>query len=577
MAIDLLSYFPAFADIPEADILTMRQRIEALLHQAWPDIETRPNSVMGDLALTPLSHLIAAAETAVDRVLSDLQLGNVEQGIIYNCAFVQEYLKNFAIYEQATLQSSGVIRLTFTTDQDYIIDRRARYQFGADAFNLRLPHDGALLIARVGAPLVPGTNTRNLVELTAGVFVADVPVTGTMTVQVAAGAGGATDFPIPELSAITAMADFDFGLPPATLSELARRTRETFYSATPNTPGGAARFLKKEFPELVGISPVVTGDAEMMRDTINPFGLGDGRMDIYVRSKSTVIETIALRVPFIDIQNAAPLNRFVGKLQFTNIPFRITSIIPAGAPTLQLNDVEIFSRSTDAQRAPMATAAYSGLEELWLTVGMPSLDDDNLIPLDIADDGSMSAVFNITYQYDPLLRPVIDVMESRDAAPTRVDVLTKSFLPIIIDRMVVNYTRQRGTTVNLEGARQEILAYVNAAAVPERYSDSPIIDSMYYARAAGGISVECTARVAWSLANRFLPEDSVTPDSDYVTALGNSVQAHAITIVESRGLEPSYRDNRLGTDDAGFEAVGARNVMLCLDAPNLFFSENALQ
>jgi len=579
LPIDLLTYFPSYADIPDSAVQSMRQRLATLHHQFWPDIDARPGSPFGDQALTPIAYLLAAAEIACGRVLSDADLGNVAQGIIYNCDWVREYLKNFAITEAATLQASGIVRLTFTTNQDYLIDRRARYNFSGNIFNLRLPFDGPLQIRAVGTPLEGGTNTRNLVEITPGIYVVDLPLLGTMTTPVLAGADASTDFPITEMVSAVALVDFDDGLPPESLAVLAQRTRETFYAATPNTRGGAARFIGKEFPELVGISPVETGDAEMMRDVVNPLGIGDGRIDLYVRSKRTVVDTMTIKVPYIDAQSYEAIDRFVVKLQLTGIPFQIDSITAVSDPTLALTDKVIFSRSLDPARAPMASAAYSELEELWLTIGMPKdpITGDNLIPLDIDENGKQSALFNITFRFDPLLKPVIDVMASDDSRPVRIDVLTKGFVPILISSFTVKYTRSRGVSVDLTNAGAEIEAYINTLSLPVRYSDARVNDSMFYAKANNVLGITCQAVVAWSIADRFLKPGTPTPDADYAAALAGSVTARLITMVNSASLTPVYKDYRLGTSNAGYEAIGLRNRMLCMDASALNFEEIAEQ
>ncbi len=266
--------------------------------------------------------------------------------------------------------------------------------------------------------------------------------------------------------------------------------------------------------------------------------------------------------------------RFVGKLQLPGLPLKIDSIVPNGA-ALQLFDVVIFSKSLNPAKAPMASAAYSTLEELWLTIGMPEdpIAGDRLIPLDIDETGGLSALFDITYRFDPLLLPVIDTVSAAGNTPPRVDVMTQGFVPIIIDSMTIRYTRRKGTAVNLETARKEILAYINNLALPNEYSDSRVSDSMYYALVENVLGIDCRARVQWSVADRFIKSGTTTPDQDYPAALAGSVTGHPITIVSSMGLTPTYRDHRLGTADAGFESIGKRNRMLCLDETSLFFSE----
>jgi hypothetical protein len=565
----ITTYFPSFAELADADIKNMRDRLSAILHAAYPDIDFRPGTAAGDLVLTPFAHLACAQEIAMNRFLSDLDLANVAQGIIFNCDYVTRYLKNFAVYAQDTLQSTGVVRLTFTADQAYEIDRRAQYQFGTDTFQLRLPDPGPMEILAVGIPREAGVNSRNLVELTPGVYVVDVPVTGVMTSQISAGDSGTTDYPITQMSAINALADFDFGLPPSSLAVLAQKTRDTFYSCTPNTRGGAAAFLQKEFPQLVGNSPVLNGDQEMMRATVNALGLTNGALDLYVQSSQTVVETQVIKVPYFSGQGGG---RFIVKLALANIPFSLDSVTSMGAPTLILEDIVTFSRSQSTQ-APMASCAYSGLEDLWLTIGMPRDGSSNpLIPVDIDEDSNQSGLFTLVYRYDPLLPPIIDLMTSAATTPPGVSTLTKGFVPLFIDSMTVNYRRLRGMTVLVDQARTEILAYVNNLAYPRVYANTKVADSMFYAGASDVVSIDIQAHLQWSVGQRILTPAAPDPTT-YAGALSGSYLPHPISINGSQSLQPVYNDVNIGTGSATFEACGPRNVVLVLPTTNLFFSE----
>ena len=130
MAIDFINtYFPDVADVDEASLLSARQRLDTFLKQKFPNLDTRPNSVFGDLGLSPYAYLVACHEIAMGRFMSDLDLEQVANGVIYNCDFVKKYIQNFATVDQTTLQSSGVIRLVFCNNDSYTIDRRARFIF----------------------------------------------------------------------------------------------------------------------------------------------------------------------------------------------------------------------------------------------------------------------------------------------------------------------------------------------------------------------------------------------------------------------------------------------------------------
>ena len=145
---DFDTYGPLFDEIPNEKFLEVRERIEAFYRQNFPDVDTRPDSAVGDLVVTPAAFHRAYEEIALGRFMSDLDLANVAEGVIWNCPFVTEYLKNFATVDRANLRSTGIVRLVFDTDQDRIMDRRTRFNFGtgtadSNTFNLPRPDPGS--------------------------------------------------------------------------------------------------------------------------------------------------------------------------------------------------------------------------------------------------------------------------------------------------------------------------------------------------------------------------------------------------------------------------------------------------
>ena len=494
-----------------------------------------------------------------------------------NCEYVRRFLQGFAVADSATLQSFGVARFTFIADQDYVLDRRAQYKFGNDVFHLRFANPGPFLIRSVGAPLSAGTNARNLVDVGGGYFCADLPVVGVMSAAVAAGNTATTDYPIAELASVAALEDFSFGLPPSSLPVLAEKTRTTFYSATPSSPGGAVRFLLREFPELVGASAATSGDLEMLRDVVNPLGIMDGKLDLYAASPAVVEDTLIVSLKYDSTSHI-----FSGKLLPNGIPFKLDNVTAVDAPAVTLtygSDAKIYSQSRASAKAPLASCAYSSLEDLWLVIDMPfdtvsgsPTEGDALIPLREDADGNPVGVFQLLLRQDPMLPVVVDAVEAPGAMPFGVDVLAKGFVPIIIDSFLVKYTRRPGTIVNVDQARQEILAHVNRLAAPEFYSDARIGDAMFAAGAADMVGIEVRAHVQWSLANAFFPS-TATPASALAGAISAAIVPHAVTIAETADLKISFRDPYLGTSNACFGAVGLRNSMLVLDTDNLLFSE----
>ena len=104
MEIKITDYMPAINEISQDILKDIRDRLVAYLKTSpeFSDIDIRPNSVVGDLIISPLAHIVASLEIGMNRVMSDIDLANVSQGTISNCDFVKQYLNNFGegqVYE----------------------------------------------------------------------------------------------------------------------------------------------------------------------------------------------------------------------------------------------------------------------------------------------------------------------------------------------------------------------------------------------------------------------------------------------------------------------------------------------
>lgn len=580
MATDLTTtYYPPLAEITDAAVTDVRSRLDTYLKQGWPALDTRPGSPFGDLMLTPLAYMVAAHEEAIGRVLSDLDLENVANGTIYNCDFVEKYLKNFAVYEQATLQSSGVIRLTFSADSTYTLDRQLRFLFNEDQlFYMRLPCPGPMTILPVGSTPAENQNCKVLTQFGLDSYVVDIPVVGSSTAAILVGDEPELSELPDNLTSAEALIDFDLGNPPEGLKELAKKTRETFYSASVSNRGGAKRFIQKEFPEASAVSPILSGDAEMLRDTVNPLGISQGTLDLYVKSKSYPFQdTHTIRLNYYAQQQGSDLQKFIGELVLPEVPYQLKTITAVDAPDLNLNptgqNIKILAQSKNIAKAPYAAAGYSSQEQLWLTIDMPFVDDSPAIALSLDENGQEYALFEISYVCDPLLGPIDATIQSLENKPVGVDTLTKGFVSARIDRFTIKYTRKPGTTVNLTNAKEEIYNYLRGLGYPNVYSDSMIGDIMFYNGVEDQIQIECIGVLRWSVADLFMPPDAADPEEDYVACVDDCREAPAIDFVNSSGLLLEYTDPHIGTSGETFCVVGIKNIAYLIDKDTIRFSE----
>jgi hypothetical protein len=574
MALDFINtYFPDVADVTQDQLLSARQRLDTILKQKYPNLDTRPNSVFGDLGLAPYAYLVACHEIAMDRFMSDLDLEQVANGVIYNCDFVRKYIQNFATVDQATLKSSGVIRLVFCADSSYTIDRRARFLFDTDnEFTLRLANPGSLDILPVGSVPAPYTNEYSLKQISETEYAIDIGVVGTMVSQVAPGDVATTDYAVTDLTSIVAVTTFEFGLPTESLATLAAKTREAFYSATLTTRAGANNYLAREFPDLAATSPILPGDTAAVRAAVNPLGVANGKMDICVQSKNfgtTVSQTLQLSYSASGASGPA----YYGKLDLIEVPQVIDSIQYAGDTTLDLGikgatgDITILSKSTNSAKAPLLTAAYSAYEDYWIRIVAPSASGFDFNPINDID-GSQYNYFTVNYRADPLVKVVSDTLGSSDLTPVGVDVLVKGYVPIYINSLLITYTKKPGVRVALETARSEIYNYFKTLGYNKIYAASKIYDAMYYAGADDVVSISVNSQIQWSISDKIIQASS-TADPSGQTGF-DAAYAAALPL-------PATVYNNLSAT-AAFEAttysvMEARNRGYYLPLENILFSE----
>ena len=134
MDVKVTDYMPDINSLSQEELAEVRDRLETYLRskQEFRDLDLRPNSVLGDLMLSPLAHIVASLELAMNRILSDIDLGNVSQGTVYNCDFVKTYLNNFGEGQVYEYPSTGVVQLLFSEPDTKFIDYGTKFVFAAD-------------------------------------------------------------------------------------------------------------------------------------------------------------------------------------------------------------------------------------------------------------------------------------------------------------------------------------------------------------------------------------------------------------------------------------------------------------
>lgn len=561
----LEDYLPAAADVTPEMAAAVRSRLASLWLLQDPSADTGPNTVIGDRVLTPAAFAFAAVEEAMRRFMSDLDPDNVARGIIYNCDFVERFLANFGVYALPDVAGTGVVRLTFDTNigsNPVELDRGLRFRTatGEPELTMFLPQEGPLELVPAGGVLAGEGNKKRLTEVGRDLFVVDIPVTTEETVEIEAGTElEMTALPENLVSAVC-LTDIVNTAPSQSLAVLAGKTRDTVYAASPGQLGGLRRFVAQALPGSKLVFATGPGDDEMLRGVTNALGITVPAADVFVRGASAFLEETQLIWLDYDGVN----ERFTGRWYPVSTPLLMRSILWEGNEAMTL-DTTVWGRSSDEDRAPLLTAAGTGLEDYWITIDLNGSEE-----IDVETDPSRGtgAWFLVTYLADPGVEPVRDLLMSPDNRPIGVDVLVKPPVLVRVSDLTVSYRRRHGQSLRLSTARSEIVAHVNGCGWPDRMTTAPWIDSMYYG-GASAVEFSVAAEVVWTVADRWIEAGVDDPVTDYAAALAGSFEPPLVSITDTDDLTPGADEST----PAQGAACGWRNVAWYIESDDITFTE----
>lgn len=563
-------YFPDLEELTSAQLATARAAVVDYLQPHFPEHDMSPGSVFGGMYVSPFAEFLAALTVTQNRFMSDLDLENVANGIIYSCNFVERYLGNFAVRDVTALQSGGMVRLTFSADGEYLVNKGVKFQFGSDdLFYPRLPSmaTDSFRILPSGSVADSSLNEVSLVQTSQATWAVDLPLTGKMTADVLRGINGLSSLTIPALVGIASAVVFDYGLPPVSLPALAEIARRTAYAASVGSRNSTRAFVTQQWPETKVVSLAITGDPEMQRTVAgSPLALAIPASDVYFRSKRDYqTESQSVRLAYDSARRV-----FRGQVRFLHRPGIIEDVRPTAALDLEMTSVVVYSKVSDS-RFPGSTGCGTSFEEFWLHV-VPPEDGDGVILVDRSDDSSGTyAMFTVTYRADPLLEPVSAMMTSPDNAPVGVDVAVKAGPLVNVKSLTIGYRRKPGTTMAIDTARAEIAAYVNGVGWPELFSEASMIESMYAAGALRTQSVAYDAELTLTPAvRRFASGFNPAADPDW---LDNSLVCPTADITTADGMRPFDLFTGTVSGIPELYAVSDRNVRYFILPENIVFIE----
>ena len=580
-------YYPALSEISPEELAESREFVTRLLQPALLDVDLAPGTPTGDMVVSPLAAFHAASNVANSRLMSDLVMENVANGIIYSCPFVTAYLGNFAVYDVENLRSTGVVRLTFSSPAARTIQKAVRFRFGnTDDYELRVADSGSegVYLLAAGTPHTGAADTYVLSQTSAVTWAVDVPLEGIMTAAVARGVSGTATEVDAELVGIVSAIEFLPGLPPASLKDLAKLARKAAFSLTAGSRASTKSLVLRNWPETVMVSPIVTGDVEMQRSAPGAaMILQQPAMDVYVRSARDLqreTQTVALRYVTSTL-GAGTKASFRGVVGLLHRPSRIVSVEWSGSTTTTLVDnFVVYSRSASS---PLYGSMHCGSRYEEISIDLTPLLDVNdtpLIPRTAGVDGDdpiQYAMFTIVYDADPLLETMASTLEAPDHVPAGVSVLVKSGPLVLLDDLIISFTKQQGTRTTLTAARSAIVEYFRTAGYPDVFRQTALHDIMRAAGADRITAITCAGTISPGPAShRFLP-DITAPATTDLTAdwLNRSVAVAPLPVTTVAGIVPSTIVNEeVGAEDTPeLWAATGRTVRYCIDPNSITFLE----
>lgn len=580
------TYMPAAAEIPQETLYDTRERLSSYFELATPGVETNPNTVVGDLIVTPQTYMLAAIEEGLNKFANDLDLGNIANGNINNCKFVAEWLKNFSIDSTDKLRASGVVRVTFSSPSTVVLDRNTKFTLSDILFTMHLPNIGPFTIYSPGTERPAGENGTVMIDAGDGTYFADIPVLGelnlssteeeeepeeeedteeedteeaaeeeeTIEPDVKKGAAATVSPSIPGSMEVYALSDFDPGSEIVSVKDLAKRARTTLHSASLNTRNGAINYVTILCPFIDCIYATHNGDREMLREYHNPFGIAMGCLDIYVRTKSynfTEEQTVVL---YLNDDETA----YEGEWHYVGQPYHVESVTNDNVdlPTV---DYSITSKN---DKGLGAIAAYSIHERLFLSV--PEYTDENgdSVYAPVMDEsGRFSAKFTIKYQTDPMFAAVASSVECEDNRPVNTNILVRGFIPIIIYKFEVVYVRTPGVVPDLDLARKKIKEYMGNVGAPYVYTDAVIAMIMKECGAKYMKHINLQAKIQWTVG------DKVMNYKGGIENVPNSM------IINTAGLRVDYPGSNASIEGTTMYACSVRNIRYWFIEGALTFNE----
>lgn len=266
----------------EALLATLAQVINAF----DSEISTGPGAIRS-LLLSPAVVLAEYSEAQVEALLDRYDLSQLTS--VTAADILDEIAARYGVSRGNESAASGV--LTIIVDEAFPVVIPAGTRFQGAAGTYRAVNSFAF---RTASSSVISTTDRLLIARGDGTYIADINVVAEFTGSIynlAQGESLEVVDTIEHVLGAYAASDFVGGSDREEGASLISRIQDSFTRPGTESTYGISALIKNPgaFPLVEAVSVVGAGDAEMLRDKVNPLGIGGGMADVYVRTRTASV------------------------------------------------------------------------------------------------------------------------------------------------------------------------------------------------------------------------------------------------------------------------------------------------
>ncbi len=461
MAIELSD----LSKLPVADVQANLAETVQRLSEDNPSLDLK-RGVVHDLVALPHATLVTAQQLTIDRYLSARSILDVQADpTLADDGVFDRILSNWGVTREAGAAARGQVTIVLASPASVTIGSGAVFTGAGRTYRA-----DAAYTAKEEAGQINSSDDRLLVELPDGHWAFTVNVTA--TVNGTAGLVRKDTLVVPSAlptDYVTSYATSDFvdGVDAETNAALLERLQQGISAKGPSNRVNMNAALRSvvAFNRVVRTSIVGYGDAAMLRDKHNTFGIASGgRADWYVRTQERVeTRTVTKTATLVQLTGEGGLWQVeMGRDDAPGF-YEVDSIRRQGeTPDFQsftiTQDVRGINYGTDVFRPDLQTtveAAYSRYQ----TAVIRFLDTRSPTTTAAAGD---KADYAVAVRVMPLIADIQDYFNRRDVRAYGSDVLIKAPVPCYVGvrfTVVKNHTQ---ADPDLVAIREAVAAAVNA-------------------------------------------------------------------------------------------------------------------